>query len=299
MAIIPSELTALLVADPTSTGAVPTPTKVGANNISACLEMQSTTRALCLPRMTTTQRDAIAVPFNGMMLYNTTTNTINSYTGGVWGAGGGGDVDGPANSTANALSVFGDTTGKIIAATSILANPITSVISGVLGLLSGAGTAAAPTYSFSADADTGIYQSGANSIGIATGGVQQVGISGGATSVNYVNISGGVTGNGATVQVLGTDVNADLRLSGKSNGNVVAIGGMVLNSTQGIAPASNINQCYLSNAGAGGGLGSTLNITGSAVNGPVTTVNPTSPNRTIAISVNGTVYYLAAKTTND
>lgn len=32
---------------------------------------------------------------------------------------------------------------------------------------------------------------------------------------------------------------------------------------------------------------------------PVASVSPTSPNRTIAIRVNGTLYYLHAKTTND
>ncbi len=33
--------------------------------------------------------------------------------------------------------------------------------------------------------------------------------------------------------------------------------------------------------------------------GAANTVSPTSPNRTIAIDIGGTVYYLAAKTTND
>jgi hypothetical protein len=33
--------------------------------------------------------------------------------------------------------------------------------------------------------------------------------------------------------------------------------------------------------------------------GTVATVSPTSPNRTIEVEINGTIYYLAAKTTND
>jgi hypothetical protein len=33
--------------------------------------------------------------------------------------------------------------------------------------------------------------------------------------------------------------------------------------------------------------------------GTVATVSPTSPNRTIEVEVNGTIYYIHAKTTND
>jgi len=60
-----------------------------------------------------------------------------------------------------------------------------------------------------------------------------------------------------------------------------------------------------------GGLGHTFNSSGVAVTGAlsstgalaigntVNTVSPTSPNRTVTIVINGTTYYLAAKTTND
>jgi hypothetical protein len=50
---------------------------------SAILDLSSTTGALLLPRMTTTQRDALTA-VNGMILYNTTTNAIQGREGGAW-----------------------------------------------------------------------------------------------------------------------------------------------------------------------------------------------------------------------
>lgn len=49
----------------------------------ALLEISSTTKALLLSRMTTTQRDAMTA-VNGMVLYNSTTNAVNAYENGAW-----------------------------------------------------------------------------------------------------------------------------------------------------------------------------------------------------------------------
>ena len=46
--------------------------------------MESTTKGFLKPRMTTTQRDAIASPATGLTVYNTTTNTNDTYLGGAW-----------------------------------------------------------------------------------------------------------------------------------------------------------------------------------------------------------------------
>lgn len=51
---------------------------------SAQLDVSSTTRGFLPPRMTTTQRDAIASPPNGLMLYNTTTNKSQVRAAGAW-----------------------------------------------------------------------------------------------------------------------------------------------------------------------------------------------------------------------
>jgi hypothetical protein len=53
-------------------------------NASAILELTSTTRGLLLPRMTSAQRDAIASPVAGLILYNTTDNLVSFYNGTAW-----------------------------------------------------------------------------------------------------------------------------------------------------------------------------------------------------------------------
>lgn len=53
---------------------------------TAQLELSSTSRGFLPPRMTTTQRDAISSPATGLMIYNTTTNKLNVYTGSAWEA---------------------------------------------------------------------------------------------------------------------------------------------------------------------------------------------------------------------
>lgn len=55
---------------------------------SAILQADSTTKGFLMPRMTTTQRDAIASPATGLQLYNTTTNKVSVYNGTSWVEGG-------------------------------------------------------------------------------------------------------------------------------------------------------------------------------------------------------------------
>jgi len=53
-------------------------------NSSIILNLVSTTKAFAPPRMTTVQRDAIATPSAGMMVYDTTTNKMSVYSGAAW-----------------------------------------------------------------------------------------------------------------------------------------------------------------------------------------------------------------------
>ncbi len=57
-----------------------------APNAAAKLQVDSTTQGFLPPRMTTTQRNAIATPPAGLMIYNTTTNKLNFYNGTAWEA---------------------------------------------------------------------------------------------------------------------------------------------------------------------------------------------------------------------
>jgi hypothetical protein len=51
---------------------------------SAMLEVVSTTKGLLPPRMTTIQKNAIATPAAGLMVYDTTTNKLCCYNGTIW-----------------------------------------------------------------------------------------------------------------------------------------------------------------------------------------------------------------------
>lgn len=58
----------------------------GAANASAILTLLSTTKGLLLPVMTTTQRDAISSPAEGLVIYNVTTHKLNVRVAAAWEA---------------------------------------------------------------------------------------------------------------------------------------------------------------------------------------------------------------------
>jgi hypothetical protein len=51
---------------------------------SAILQADSTTKGFLPPRMTTTQKNAIASPATGLVLYDSTTNKLQCYNGSTW-----------------------------------------------------------------------------------------------------------------------------------------------------------------------------------------------------------------------
>ena len=55
-----------------------------AANASSILDLTSTTKGLLLPRMTTTQVNAIVTPANGLLVYNTTIDHFCGYQAGAW-----------------------------------------------------------------------------------------------------------------------------------------------------------------------------------------------------------------------
>jgi len=59
---------------------------VGASSMqaTAVLQADSTTRGFLPPRMTTTQKNAIASPATGLVLYDSTTNKLQCYNGSTW-----------------------------------------------------------------------------------------------------------------------------------------------------------------------------------------------------------------------
>jgi len=53
-------------------------------SLSALVDMTSTTRGMLPPRMTEAQRDAIASPATGLVIYNTDANVLDWYNGASW-----------------------------------------------------------------------------------------------------------------------------------------------------------------------------------------------------------------------
>ena len=53
-------------------------------NASSAFEVASTTQGILFPRMTTAQRDLIATPADGLVIYNTTDNKLQVRAGGAW-----------------------------------------------------------------------------------------------------------------------------------------------------------------------------------------------------------------------
>lgn len=56
-------------------------------NVSALLDVSSTTKGFLPPRMTTAARNAIATPTDGLTVYNTTTDGLETYSNGFWQTG--------------------------------------------------------------------------------------------------------------------------------------------------------------------------------------------------------------------
>jgi hypothetical protein len=54
------------------------------NRASSILTMESTTQGFLPPRMTTTERNAIASPATGLVVYDTTLNKLSVFTGATW-----------------------------------------------------------------------------------------------------------------------------------------------------------------------------------------------------------------------
>jgi len=93
---------------------------IGTNNpdTSAALDITSTTKGLLIPRMTTSQRNSIFSPVEGLTIYNTTLNCLQWWNGTFWYDGCGNNAFYPTGSVFCAsaptavIEVTNPTTGK-------------------------------------------------------------------------------------------------------------------------------------------------------------------------------------------
>ncbi len=85
---------------------------IGTNtpNVSALLDVTSTTKGFLVPRMTSAQRIAIATPAAGLMVYETTTNSIWIYNGTGWIQQASG---GASPWTLSGTNIFNTNTGRV------------------------------------------------------------------------------------------------------------------------------------------------------------------------------------------
>lgn len=120
---------------------------------TAALQVDSTTKGILFPRMTTTERDAISSPPDGLTLYNTTTDKFTVRANGSWselGTGGGSYTDEEAQDAVGTILVDGttidftysDATPSITAEVKSNSVSNTYLTSGTGGIYKGSGTIA-------------------------------------------------------------------------------------------------------------------------------------------------------------
>jgi hypothetical protein len=146
---------------------------IGTSSPASHLDVAGT-GAIIVPRNTAATR-----PFgvNGMIRYNTDLLKFEVYEG-RW------------QNMISAAGGAGDNLGDHTATTAILAV---------------AGTATAPSYSFSGNADTGLFRVTANTLGLSAGGVTALRANTAASAVNHIAITPAATGFSPTITSAGLD----------------------------------------------------------------------------------------------
>src|ERR1700688_2790726 len=149
--------TNVLICDNLFTGTVETvPTTV-----SCGIELQSTSTAFCMSRMSNAQlADPGFIPTNGMIVYNTSTNQFNMYQNGAFAiinAAAGGTITGPGASTDTAIVRWSGVSGTVLEDSTVLIDNAGNITGGnTIALADGA--VGAPSYTFTSDPTTGMFQ---------------------------------------------------------------------------------------------------------------------------------------------
>lgn len=147
---------------------------------NAVVDISSTTKGILIPRLTTTQRNAITSPATSLLIFNTTLGVFQYYTGSAWITVGAKIPDNVQFDGTLLVNGNINTNGGVTAVGAVSGASLNSTgdanITGNANItgkaLTGDGLVSAPTYSFINDSDTGLFRIGANNIGFAAGGVQ-------------------------------------------------------------------------------------------------------------------------------
>jgi hypothetical protein len=193
---------------------------VGTNSpaASAALDVSSTSKGLLIPRMTSTQRSAIASPVNGLMVYDITTNSFWYYNGVAWtntnnsGSSSGGPLVFPFDTTLalpgtafrvwnTGTSIQGaSTNGTGVLATSSLGAGLQASSANSYGIIS-TSTNNSAIYAYNNNISPAIDANNANGSGVAINGTSPnhhaiKGVSGGISKAGVWGEATGSGGNG-------------------------------------------------------------------------------------------------------
>lgn len=143
----------VVISDPAKAQNVTINTDGSSADASALLDVKSTTQGILLPRMSTTQVNALSLPGTGLFVYNTTINAFQVNTGTsvspIWTTLGAansqtilfsptGDVTGSATGTTTLAPALTIGAGKVV--NSMIANStidLTTKVSGILPIVNG------------------------------------------------------------------------------------------------------------------------------------------------------------------
>jgi len=166
---------------------------IGTTNPVVSLDVGEKTDAVRLPAGTTGEQPA--VPANGMIRYNSDSNKFEAYENSAWVNMIGGTASsatsvsaGAGSNAAPSISFSGDpntgfyssgadTIGISTGGTKVWDITTTGIVSPTAGgasISSGVGSAAAPTFSFAGDPDTGWFHPTADTLAASTGGLERV-----------------------------------------------------------------------------------------------------------------------------
>lgn len=176
----------------------------GSPDASSSLQLDDTTTGFLPNRLTTTQQNAIASPAAGLMIYNTTTSTLNFYNGSAWTNCIG--IDSVSQDTSPVLggnlnvstfSIISSSNGNI----TIAPNGTGTVIVG--GTAPTIATAAA-TDLFIAPGTTGSVKIGGTTPTLTTAAATNLTLSPGTTGLVAFGNAASFTANGAEAASLGS-----------------------------------------------------------------------------------------------
>ena len=229
---------------------------------SALVELQTTTGALLLSRLTTAKRDApVFFPTPGMILYNVDTNKFNVRDDLGWKAIGYGDVVAPASSIDGNIAAFDGITGKLLKDSGVNSNTV---------YYPGRPTYLIDTYgqtnNFFAGTNAGNNTIGINNLGVGLNALSANTTGGNNTAVGFGSLYSNTTGGNNTA------VGVNTLLANTTGGNNTAVGpfSLLSNTTGGNNIAVGVNTLSANTTG----------VSNTAVGNTALVANTTGGNNT-------------------